>query len=167
MESSLLPPGYGDNFITLLALCPHRAYAFWEVSQEYRDMATRHFHGAWSRLPLYLRLYDITGIEFDGTNANSIREIALPPSTESYYFSQVGAGRSYCVDLAIKWGGEYISILRSGFIQTPPGRPGPLEAGFPLGARRDKEEVVFWQHIPSSQAPLGRSGPVSDEDVIK
>ncbi|PKM79879.1 MAG: DUF4912 domain-containing protein [Firmicutes bacterium HGW-Firmicutes-13] len=120
VTSCELPSSYGDNVINLLVQSPICIYAYWELSPESMEMASRHFKTAWSHLTLYLRLYDITGLNFNGENAHGFIEFCVDSSWANYYFTLVSAGRTYCVDLGVKRGEDFLCLLRSNAVQTPP-----------------------------------------------
>jgi len=124
-----LPMETGENFIELMVQSPSCLYAYWELSMEFKDMATRHFKTAWSHLSLFLRLFDVTGINFDGENANQLEEYLIQCHCSSFYFSPLKAGHAYLLDLGVKSNGEFLSLLRSKVALTPPDRVSPpLEA---------------------------------------
>lgn len=123
-----LPSGYGDNFITLLVQSPYCIYAYWELSPESIEMVTRHFKTAWSNLKLFLRIYDLTGLNLKGESAQKYLEYSVESSRVNYYFTPLSAGRSYRVDLGVKSGEkEFLCLLRSKTVLTPPDRAGLVD----------------------------------------
>ena len=122
-----LPIENGENFIEVMVQSPCCLYAYWELSLEFKDMATRHFKTAWSQLSLFLRLFDVTGVSFNGENANYLQEYPIDSDCISFYFSPLQAGRAYLLDLGVKNNGEFLSLLRSSVAMTPPDRVRPPE----------------------------------------
>ncbi|UNC93426.1 DUF4912 domain-containing protein [Candidatus Contubernalis alkaliaceticus] len=114
-----LPLEYGENVIEVLVQSPDCIYAYWELSREYKDMATRHFKTAWSHLSLSLRLYQVTCMPFDGRNECRYTEYTIESHCSSFYFSQTKAGKAYVVDLGVTNQGKFLSLLRSKTIMTP------------------------------------------------
>ncbi|MCL6633324.1 MAG: DUF4912 domain-containing protein [Alicyclobacillus herbarius] len=109
--------------LVLLVKDPATVFAYWEVEEYKRQMVSRHFHTDWTRLPLYLRLYDVTEIDFQGDNAPDIRWIPVHPDADNWYVHGVRPGRSYLMDLGtMTSNGNFFTILRSNVVQTPPDR---------------------------------------------
>ncbi len=125
VTSCELPSYTGENIIEVMVQSPHCIFAYWELSQEIKEMATRHFKTAWSHLSYFLRLFDVTGINFNGANANEFWEYPIPSHCSSFYFYPLKAGCTYVIDLGVKNNGEFLSLLRSGVAETPPDQVSP------------------------------------------
>jgi len=67
-----------------------------------------------------LRIYDVSHIIFDGTNAHRFFDIEIGPEASNWYIDTGGPGRSWCVDLGLRLpNGEFITIVRSNTVYTP------------------------------------------------
>ncbi len=66
-----IPWGYGENRVTALPVDPDRLYVYWEVTDEAIANARRGLGAAGDTAWLSLRVYDVTGRIFDGTNAHA------------------------------------------------------------------------------------------------
>ena len=105
-----LPSEYGENGITLMVVNPSKLFAFWEV----REDTLQIFHG-----DLKIRLYDITGIDFDSVDANNCIDIAVNDRIGDGYIS-VSPGKDYIADIGIVYSeGIFISVARSLKVSTP------------------------------------------------
>lgn len=105
-----LPAEYGEDRITLMVVDPWKLFAYWEVRED-----------TLSRLKgmLTLKVYDVTGIDFDGKNANTTFDI---PAYERVGDSYVGVGpnREFIVDIGVVLReGGFITIARSNKVTTP------------------------------------------------
>lgn len=112
-----LPREYGDNRITLIARDPYCLFAYWEVTEE-RLNNLREDIGRDANLAL--RVYDVTGIEFDGRNANSFFDIGIYERVGNWYIHTDNPDHSFCVDIGlITPRGNFVTISRSNTVTTP------------------------------------------------
>jgi hypothetical protein len=116
-----LPKNYGDTKIVILPRDPIWFYAYWEVAQAKFDelraqLGDQKFNSSrWT-----LRVYDVTGIKFEGTNAHRFFDIAVGPAIDNWYVNVGEVNRSWCVDLGLVTpDGEFIVIARSNIVNMP------------------------------------------------
>jgi len=114
-----IPPDYNDTRIVLLVRDPYWLHCYWNINQETRDRIASRF-GDLEELTLALRVYDITGIDFNGLNSNYFFDIAIHSHTNNWYINVGNPDHSFCVDLGIILpdGGFYL-IARSNTVTTP------------------------------------------------
>ena len=109
-----LPHAYGEAFITTMVRDPGLAYCYWEMTT-----------GDCQKLEkgqTVLRVYDITGLDFDGSNARSWFDIEITPVPESRYVDLPEPGLTICVDIGCRIGLDYFCLARSDVAIMPPGR---------------------------------------------
>ncbi|HEY7424755.1 MAG TPA: DUF4912 domain-containing protein, partial [Gemmataceae bacterium] len=63
-----------ENHVGLAAVTPHQGFAHWRIRSEWVDETARQRGGAWHNCRLVLRLYDVSYIQFTGTNAHRIQD---------------------------------------------------------------------------------------------
>lgn len=116
-----LPHCYGVDRMVLLARDPHWIFAYWEITVTKQDEFTNNFGPeAWSATHPVLRVYDITGVDFNGKNALSYTDIHISESTDNWYVQVGKPDRSFCVDLGRMFpDGHFITLLRSNPVTTP------------------------------------------------
>lgn len=115
-----LPAGYGDNRIVLMARDPHWAYVYWEINSQKIAEAKRRLSAAFDDSMLILRVYDITGIEFDGKNAHSFFDIEIPNLLGNWYVPLGSPNRSFCIDIGYREaGGGLFPLSRSNKVTSP------------------------------------------------
>lgn len=110
MAKKGLPTGYGEDRITLMTVDPWKLFAYWEVKEDtlYKIKGT-----------LVLRVYDVTGIYFDGKNANIVFDIPIYDRIGDSYIG-VGPGREFIVDIgAVSFAGIFVTSARSNKVGTP------------------------------------------------
>lgn len=112
-----LPSGYGENRIVIMARDPNWSFAYWEITPETLEEVKAR---AGQEANLTLRVYDVTGIDFDGKNALSSFDIGIYERIGSWYIELGRPDRSFCVDLGLLTPeGSFVTIARSNIIKTP------------------------------------------------
>jgi len=116
-----LPHYYGIDRMVLLARDPHWLFAYWEITATKQDEFINNYGPeAWSATHPVLRVYDITGIDFNGKNALGYTDIHISESTDNWYVQVGKPDRSFCVDLGRMFpDGRFITLLRSNTVTTP------------------------------------------------
>lgn len=114
------PTRYDENYMALLVRDPHCIFAYWEISDEQMVLVAKEFGCPWGEVPLLLRIYDLTGINFNGENEHSYFDISVHPLANNHYFKEVGSNSAYCVDIGVMTPqGRFITLIRSNVVQTP------------------------------------------------
>lgn len=116
-----LPSTYGIDRLVLMVRDPNWLYAYWEITATKQDEFTAAYGpAAWNSTRPVLRVYDVTGVNFNGVNANSYIDINLPEFTDNWHLNVGQPDRSFCVDLGrIFPDGRFITLLRSNVVTTP------------------------------------------------
>ena len=105
-----LPAEYGEDRITLMTVDPWKLFAYWEV----KENTLSKIKGT-----LVLRVYDITGIYFDGKNANLVFDVPVHGRIGDSYIG-VGPDKVFIVDMgAVSKAGDFVMIARSNQALTP------------------------------------------------
>jgi hypothetical protein len=101
---------YGEDRITLMTVDPWKLFAYWEA----REDTLSKFKGK-----LVLRVYDVTGIYFDGKNANLVFDVPVLGRIGDSYIG-VGPGKAFIVDIGVvSKSGDFVIIARSNKAATP------------------------------------------------
>jgi hypothetical protein len=126
-----IPWGYGQNRITTLVMDPRRMYAYWEVRDDAIKAARAALGPGGRDAWLNLRVYDISGRIFDGTNAHSYFDVKVERHTRQWFFDIGKPTSTHCVEIGLKsHEGYFAKMARSGRVDFPragPGGPGPVE----------------------------------------
>ena len=118
--SSTLSRRYGEDRIAAMVRDPYWIFAYWEVTPPGLEQARRRLDGEGASANLALRVYDVSGIEFTGKNANSSFDIEVGGDTDNWYVNTGCPGRSYCVDIGLLGPeGLFMTIARSECVSTP------------------------------------------------
>jgi hypothetical protein len=97
----------------------HTLFAQWELSPEKINLIHEHYNTEWQYMRPFLRLYDITGLIFDGGQAHELRQISVKQQS-SCYIRCLKLGRTYIADLGI-WNrqDQFLPLIRSNRITLP------------------------------------------------
>ncbi len=117
VASGELPLGYNEEKIALLSRDPYVAYAFWEATPARIEREKAWF--GWDS-KLCVRIYDISGVQFDGRNATGYFDQEVTDRIGSWYFDIGRPAHSFCADIGLlSPGGRFLTIARSNYITMP------------------------------------------------
>jgi 1,4-alpha-glucan branching enzyme len=117
---------YNETYLYLVPSAPRQLYVLWEVGQGMREEKERRFGpGFLATNHLILRVYDVTGIEFDGFNANSWFEVDDFLNDKVAYWVAVEPGRDWLAELGYRAAGTtfFEKVARSNTVFSPRERP--------------------------------------------
>ena len=97
-----IPWGYDQNRVTAMVVDPKRLYAYWEVRDDAIESARAALGRGGKDAWLNLRVYDITGRIFDGTNAHSYLDVKLERSDRQWFFAIGKPTSTHCVEIGMK-----------------------------------------------------------------
>jgi hypothetical protein len=119
-----IPWGYGHDRITAMAVDPMRLYVYWEATDDAIAAARANLGPAGERAWLNVRVYDITGRLFDGTNAHSYFDHRVERHERQWFFGIDKPTSTACVELGLKSEeGFFVKINRSGRVEFPRHEP--------------------------------------------
>jgi len=155
-----LPWSYGVDRLVLLARDPYWLYAYWEISAtKQEEFNSNYGFEAWRSSRPVLRVYDITGVNFNGENANSYTDISVNESVDNWHINVGSPNRSFCVDLGrIFPDGRFVTILRSNTVTTPRAS---------LSDNFDEEWMWIEGIYRSITRQIGVSSPILIEELEK
>ncbi|HEY0707063.1 MAG TPA: DUF4912 domain-containing protein [Polyangia bacterium] len=123
-SAAQIPWGYGRDRVTGMPVDPERMYVYWEVTDDAIARARAGLGQGGDAAYLCLRVYDISGRIFDGTNAHSYFDHGLDRSTRQWFF-HIGKPTSEAViEIGLKsHEGYFVKIARSGRVSFPRREP--------------------------------------------
>ena len=150
-----LPSSYDQDKIILQVRDPRWLHAYWELRNQTTEGLKKKLGDDFYRAKKVLRVYDVTNIIFDGSNANNFFDIPVNDFANNWYIDTAGPGRSWCVDLGlILANGTFITVLRSNVVGTPLDGPSWIT---------DEEWMIpddMFARLYGMGFGLGRSSPV-------
>lgn len=154
----VLPQRYGVDRLVLLVRDPYWLYAYWEISATRQEEFNAAFGPqAWESTQPVLRVYDVTGVNFNGFNALGYTDIKIQDEADSWHIPVGQPNRSYCVDLGRKFpDGRFVTLLRSNVVTTPRSS---------LSECLDEEWMWIEELYRSFKFQYGVSSPMIAEEV--
>jgi hypothetical protein len=124
-----IPWGYGHDRVTAMVVDPERLFVYWEVTDEAVAAARAGLGSGGASAWLNLRVYDITGRLFDGTNAHSYFDHRIERHDRQWFFVINKPTSSATIEVGLKSEeGYFAKIVRSGRVEFPRREPGPGSA---------------------------------------
>ena len=119
-EKKELPQGYDKDLIVLQVRDPWWLHTYWEVREGTWGKLKNELAKLFATAKKVLRVYDVSCINFNGSNAHRSFDIEIHQNAKSWYIDTAGPGRSWCVDVGLKLSdGRFITIARSNIVTTP------------------------------------------------
>jgi hypothetical protein len=123
-----IPWGYGADRVTAMAVDPRRLYVYWELTDAALQVARRALGAGGAGAWLNLRVYDITGRLFDGTNAHSYLDEGVSRDDRQWFFEIGKPTSTACIEIGLKSAeGYFVKVARSGRVDFP--REAPVGEG--------------------------------------
>jgi len=121
---SHIPWSYGADRVTAAAVDPDRLYAYWEVT----DRAIARARGALgprgTDAALALRVYDVTGRLFDGSNAHHFFDHLVDRGDRQWFFTLARPTSTAVVEIGLRSpDGAFAKIARSRRVEFPRKQP--------------------------------------------
>jgi hypothetical protein len=114
-----LPEAYDKDRLVLMPIDPYWVHAYWEIAAQSVPEPRSGAEKGSGQARYVLRVYDVTFIHFDGTNAHSFFDIEITPETRNWYINLLSPGKSLCADLGlVQPDGTFSALVRSNVIQT-------------------------------------------------
>ena len=115
-----VPGGYGEDRIVIQVRDPWWVHSYWEVTLNTIANLKKDLGDLFYRSKRILRVYDVTGINFNGSNANRYFDIEVPDYSSNWYIDTAGPGRSWCVEYGLLLpDNRFIMVMRSNVTSTP------------------------------------------------
>ena len=140
LQKASLPESYYQTYVTLLSKEPYVLYAYWEIAGDDIERLREAIGPEAEQGAYTLRVYDVTLVDFDGTNANywfDLDELFM----NNRYIHVGSDDATYVCEIGMRLpSGEFKSLARSNYIRAQ--RAGASQ-------RRD----VIWKEIEESNQP--------------
>jgi hypothetical protein len=159
-----IPWSYGQDRVTAMAVDPVKLFVYWEVTDPAIARAREQLHAGGPEAWLNVRVYDTSGLIFDGTNARSYFDHRVERHDRQWFFRVDKPTSTAYVEVGLRsTEGYFVRIARSGRVDFPRAEPvtaGPAEW---LTVRAATGEA--WDagrggpHVPRPRAHEGKTGP--------
>ncbi len=120
LQQGELPGRYDEDVLVLQIRDPWWAHSYWDVNQATLARLKQDVGPAWGGCRWILRAYDISFINFDGTNAHRFFDTEVDLDARNWYLNFGSPGTSWCADLGVLLAdGRFITVVRSNTIMLP------------------------------------------------
>lgn len=120
LEHRQLPSRYEEDVLVLQVRDPWWAYAYWDLNPSTLNRLRAELAGDFERSKWVLRSYDVSYINFNGSNAHRFFDTGVDCDAKNWYLNFGSPGTSWVVDLGlILSDGRFITVLRSNVISLP------------------------------------------------
>lgn len=116
-----LPLRYGTTRLTLLVKDPFWIFAYWEIALGSLEAIGKKIgQQAQAAAKVVLRMYDVTLVDFNGSNANSYFDIEVGPHADHWYVNLWRDSVSYLGEIGLRTlEGAFFALARSNAVHTP------------------------------------------------
>jgi glycogen(starch) synthase len=110
------------EYLALSMVSPHLGLVHWHVQEDSLEAFRK--DPRFARAPLVVRVYDVTDLLFDGTNAHGFFDLEVANSVGNYYFNPPRLGRDYLAEIGLRAEeGVFVALLRSNKVFFERDRP--------------------------------------------
>jgi len=107
------------DWMSLALSSPSILHVSWELTWSRLVMVASYLRAEQQELEKGIRLYDVTGISFNGNNARSWVDIRIEGDTNDCFIPNVQPNCSYVADFGLFHEERFYPILRSETVSTP------------------------------------------------
>ncbi len=103
---------FAIEYLALAMVSPHLGLVHWRVREN--SLKALRKDPRFARSPLVVRVYEVTDLLFDGTNAHGFFDLEVAGPVGNYYFSPPRLGRDYLAEIGLRAEeGSFAGLLRS------------------------------------------------------
>lgn len=111
---------YNETYMRLIPRDPEWLFVYWEISEPSMNELKRKMGDEFASNKKLLRLCDVTGIHYNGSNAGSYTDIEINGIANNWYLKVPETGRAYVVECGFLTSqGRYILAVRSNLVHVP------------------------------------------------
>ncbi|ACM23230.1 MULTISPECIES: DUF4912 domain-containing protein [Thermotoga] len=138
-----LPRTYNKNKLVLMPVNPYVVFSYWDFDDETRNLMKQKAREG----KAVIRLYDVTFIMFDGTNAHRTFEYRLDETTleaGNFYFQVPMPKADYLSEMGyLDDEGRFFPVMRSNVARTPAASPSTSSRERWYDLRSKKRSVIL------------------------
>jgi hypothetical protein len=151
-----IPDVYNDTYMRALPRDPEWLFVYWEISGSSRNaLKGKMGAAAYNSSKKLLRLYDVTGRNYDGSNAQGYTDIEINEYANNWYVRVPEPGKTYLVECGLLTAeGRFFLAVRSNAVNVP---------HFGLSANKDGELAGTDELLRMSSAGLKRGLGASEK----
>ncbi|MBP5232280.1 MAG: DUF1957 domain-containing protein [Planctomycetes bacterium] len=150
LQEPFIDEYYNETYAYLIPREPGKILAIWEVGEGTRKQLREKFgEDFFNKNRLIMRVYEVTGVDFNGFNANSVFEVDDYLNDKNSYWLTVGKGCDFIMEIGYRSEGtDYFELVaRSNSVFSP--------KGFTEKQERYNEYVSIDVDMNSVEIPVG------------
>jgi uncharacterized protein len=114
------PQKESNHYLVTQLVSNHKLVTNWKMAAWQKELSATYFDNI-NQEVIILRLYDVTDIYFNGSNAHSSYEFQLSKETTNWSIKGIKQGRSYLTEIGYKVNqNQFFPILRSNAVHNLP-----------------------------------------------
>lgn len=114
-----LPASYDSTYVTLIARDPYWMYAYWEIAPSCLEKVRVGRSADFEKAARVLRVYDVSLIDFNGSNAHRWFDLEVGQSN-NWYINIWQDNTSFVADIGLRVpDGRFFTLARSNAVTTP------------------------------------------------
>ncbi|MDP2929144.1 MAG: DUF4912 domain-containing protein [Candidatus Omnitrophota bacterium] len=159
-----MPASYNRTKLTLIPRDPYWLYAYWEIAPSSIEEMKKQLGAEFDRAAYTLRIYDVSCINFNGSNANRQFDIDVGRDANNWCINLWNDNVSLCADLGMRDpAGRFFKLARSNFATTPRANSSGRHEQVWMKTETDKREkpYVFGEIKRSAGNPRSDNNPRS------
>lgn len=174
-----LPARYGTTNVALMVKDPFWLYAYWEIAPDSLESLKNKLSKEDAEMAkIVLRIYDVTLIDFNGSNANKYFDIDVNSRENNWYINIWLDNVSYVGEIGLRTeAGKFIPLARSNYVHAPRISHSPRSEQIWMKVTDETYDVPFVKPAPktaqtntiSNSSPASKKNRkiinVSEEDV--
>lgn len=119
-ETNNQPHIENDYYLVTQLVSNQKLASNWKISSWQKELAASYFDSINQEIIIF-RIYDVTDIYFNGSNAHSMYEFQLAKDTLNWTIKGIKQGRSYLTEIGYKVNqNQFFPILRSNAVHNLP-----------------------------------------------
>jgi hypothetical protein len=114
------PHKESESYLVTQLVSSQKLVSNWSISSWQKELSATYFDSINQEIIIF-RLYDVTDIYFNGSNAHSLYEFQLAKDTTNWTLKGIKQGRSYLTEIGYKVNqNQFFPILRSKAVHNLP-----------------------------------------------
>jgi uncharacterized protein len=134
IKSEQMRPVQKGNFLKLSLTDDQKLASNWKIAKWQKELVGSYFNGEINQSVILLRIYDVSDIYFNGSNAHSCFEFQLPENKTYWVVKGIKQERTYLTEIGYNTKhNHFFPVLRSNAVH--------------VGLKQEEKEIVFKEKV--------------------
>lgn len=136
-----------DEYLVVKLVAETKIASFWRIADWQKDLVASYFSMDVSQRSIVLRMYDVTDINFNGSNAHDVFEFYIPENKNYWVIKGINPNRNYLTEIGYRLNDQrFFPILRSNTIKGQTSKDnGSYNAAVRKTQEKDFRSVLNWK----------------------